>query len=175
MKSILAFAGSNSSTSINRQLVVYTTSLLNDVDVEVLDLNDYEMPIFSIDREVKGFPQEVLELTDKIKETDGLVISLAEYNGAYTSAFKNIMDWLSRVEQKMFMDKPMLLMAASPGGRGGQSVLQMAQDRFPRHSANIIETFSLPDFYKNFSDGKITEPALNEELKLKTINFNKAL
>ena len=40
MKKIIAFAGTNSKTSINKQLVTYSASLLNEVDVTILDLND---------------------------------------------------------------------------------------------------------------------------------------
>ena len=38
---IIAFAGSNSLTSINKQLVSYAVSLFKEADAEVLDLNDY--------------------------------------------------------------------------------------------------------------------------------------
>ncbi|MEM9679222.1 MAG: NAD(P)H-dependent oxidoreductase, partial [Bacteroidota bacterium] len=44
MKTIIAFSGSNSSKSINKQLVTYAASLLNGVNIDLLDLNDYEMP-----------------------------------------------------------------------------------------------------------------------------------
>ena len=46
MKKILAFAGSNSSTSINKQLAKYASSLLKDVDVNLIDLNDFKAPLF---------------------------------------------------------------------------------------------------------------------------------
>ena len=48
---IVAFAGSNSTTSINKQLVTYASSLLTDRDVEILDFNDYYIPTYSIDIE----------------------------------------------------------------------------------------------------------------------------
>ena len=51
MKKIIAFAGTNSKTSINKQLVTYSASLLNEVDVTILDLNDYELPLFGVDFE----------------------------------------------------------------------------------------------------------------------------
>ena len=51
---ILAFAASNHSNSINKQLVSYISSKFEGHDVELLDINDYEMPIYSIDREVSG-------------------------------------------------------------------------------------------------------------------------
>lgn len=176
MKTIIAVAGSNSSTSINKQLAEYAAGLVNGVSVKVLDLNDYEMPIYSSDREnANGHPQEAIDFVNEIRNSYGIVISLAEYNGAYSGAFKNIFDWASRVEQKTFLGKPMLLMAASPGGRGGASVLDMAYDRFPRHDANIVGKFSFPSFHNNFADGKITDTELDNALKEEIKQFEDAL
>ncbi|WP_338378419.1 NAD(P)H-dependent oxidoreductase [uncultured Flavobacterium sp.] len=164
-KKIIAFGGSSSKKSINKKLATYTSNLFKNASVEIIDLNDYEMPIFSVDKEEKGFPKEAQNFLDKIGEADFLVVSLAEHNGAYTAAFKNILDWTSRINGKVFQGKRMLLMATSPGARGGKSVLEMAKDRFPRHDANLVGTFSLPSFYDNFDEEKgIIDEDLNKEL-----------
>ena len=42
---------------------------------------------------------------------------------------------------------------------------KMGEERFPRHSAEIVSTFNLPSFNDNFKDEKIIDDALNEELK----------
>lgn len=165
MKNILVFAGSNSKASINKQLAVFAASLIKDVKLNIVDLNDFNLPLYGVDLEnEKGIPKEVNLFLEHIKASDGIIISLAEHNGAYSSAFKNLFDWLSRAEQKNWYNKPMLLMATSPGARGGQSVLEIAKDRFPRHDANIVATFSLPSFFNNFSDKGIQDNALNEAL-----------
>jgi len=176
MKTIITLPGSNSSSSINKQLLDYAASQLNDVTVLALDLNDFEMPIYSTDREAdNGHPEKAKEMIELIKKADGLMLSLAEYNGAYSGAFKNIFDWLSRVEQKTFLGKPMLLMAASPGGRGGASVLAMAQDRFPYHDAKITGVFSFPSFQDNFKDGEINNLELRGQLHSQIEKFKAAL
>ena len=176
MKKIIAFAGTNSKTSINKQLVTYSASLLNEVDVTILDLNDFELPLFGVDFEKEhGIPQNAHKFLDYIKSSDGVMLSLAEHNGAYSTVFKNLFDWMSRIEGKTFFDKPMLLMATSPGGRGGESVLNIAKDRFPRHDANIIEIYSLPFFGDNFSKGKIIDDELNLELKNAVKQFELSL
>jgi NAD(P)H-dependent FMN reductase len=165
MKHIIAFAGSNSKKSINKKLAVYASSLLKDVEVKVLDLNNFELPIFGVDLEAEiGHPENAHKFLNEIKLADGIVVSLAENNGAYSAVFKNLLDWMSRIEGKTFYGKPMLLMATSTGRRGGASVLAMAKDRFPRHDANIVADFSLPSFNENFSEGKITDDALNTKL-----------
>lgn len=166
MKNILAFAGSNSSNSINKQLAIYAAGLVKSSKVTVLDLNDFELPIYSKDLEAKeGIPGNVKKFFKYIQETDGIVLSLAENNGAYSAVFKNLFDWLSRLESKLFMGKPMLLMATSTGRRGGASVLAMAHSRFPYHDAKIAGEFSLPFFNDKFANGKISDPEFEAKLK----------
>ncbi len=46
---VLAFGASNSRESINSTLAAYAAGLVNDATVELLDIHDYEMPIYSID------------------------------------------------------------------------------------------------------------------------------
>lgn len=165
MKKVIAFAGSNSSTSINKQLAVYAASKLTDVDIEVLDLNDFELPLYGIDYEKEhGIPKNAQVFLSYIKEADGIVLSLAEHNGAYATVFKNIFDWMSRIDGKLWSEKPMLLMATSPGGRGGATVLDIAKGRFPYMGGAIAATFSLPNFNDNFSEKGIESQAFEEEL-----------
>ncbi len=178
MKKIIAFAGSNSKQSINKSLVEYAASIINDSDFEVLvlDLNNFEMPLYGMDLELRdGLPETAKSLFNHIQNSDGILISLAEHNGAYTAIFKNAFDWMSRVNAKTFANKPMLLMATSPGGRGGESVLAIAKDRFPRHDARIIADFSLPMFGTHFQDGKIVDETLNTELVHKVEQFKNVI
>ena len=165
---IIAFAGSNSQNSINKKLATYAGSLFENVETEVLDLNDFQMPLFSVDIE-KEIGQHPLAkaFLDKIASADILVVSLAEHNGNYSAAFKNVIDWCSRINGKVFQEKPMLLMATSPGGRGGASVLEIAKNNFPRFGAIIKGTFSLPSFNDNFDSekGVISNVELDNQLK----------
>ncbi|WP_372937468.1 NADPH-dependent FMN reductase [Seonamhaeicola sp.] len=176
MKHIISFAGSNSKTSINKQLAIYAANLVDDVEVAVLDLNDYKLPIYGIDLEnQKGIPEDAHKFLEQIQSSDGIVLSLAEHNGAYTTVFKNLFDWMSRIEGKLWAGKPMLLMATSLGGRGGASVLEIAKNRFPFNGGNIVAEFSLPFFGENFSEGKIISKDLNSELIKQVRIFQKAL
>lgn len=50
---IVAFAGSNSSTSINKELVKYTLKQFSNDEVILLDLNDFQAPLFSVDQREK--------------------------------------------------------------------------------------------------------------------------
>lgn len=176
MKKILVFAGSNSKNSINKKLAIYASELLDDVDVKVLDLNDFDLPMYSGQYEDEyGVPENAITFLHHIKESDGIILALAENNGAYTAVFKNLFDWMSRAEAKLFYGKPLLLLATSPGGRGAISVLNMAKARFPIHDAHVIADFSMPMFAINFVDGKITNAELDQELKQKIQLFKTKL
>lgn len=162
-KKIIAFGGSSSKNSINKQLATYAALQFKNSNVEVLDLNDFEMPIFSVDKEKEnGIHNLATDFYTKIGSADLLIISLAEHNGAYSSAFKNILDWSSRIDAKTFQQKPMLLLATSPGARGGKTVLEIAKNYFPYQGADIKGSFSLPSFNANFNAEK---GIINEELK----------
>ena len=151
-KKIIAFGASNSSISINRIFADYTSKQLKQVDFELLDLNDFEMPIYSYDRENEsGIPDLAHQFKALIEGSDGIIISFAEHNGAYSAAFKNIYDWVSRIESNVWGNRPMLLMATSPGGYGGKTVLAMSKARYERANEKEICIFSLPSFNENFS------------------------
>lgn len=171
-RKIIAFGASSSKHSINKKLATYATSLFKNSEVEILDLNDYEMPVYSVDKEANGFPKEAQAFLDKIAEADLLVVSMAEHNGNYTAAFKNTLDWSSRISGKVFQGKKMLLMATSPGARGGKSVLDISKDRFPRHDANLVGTFSLPSYYENFDD---VNGIINTDLKNQLLEIIKEI
>ena len=95
---------------------------MKNVQIDSIDLNDFEMPIFSIDKEKNtGIPNQAHTFKEKIRNAEGIIISFAEHNGSYSVAFKNIFDWASRIEKSMWLNKPMFLLATSPGGRGGSS------------------------------------------------------
>ena len=165
---IIAFGGSPSKNSINKKLATYAASLFENAEAEVLDLNDYQMPLFSVDIEAEIGQHELAKaFLAKIESADFLVVSLAENNSNYSAAFKNLFDWCSRITGKVFQQKPMLLMATSPGGRGGANVLEIAKNAFPRYGADIKATFSLPSFDANFdvANGKISNEELDNQLK----------
>jgi chromate reductase len=167
---IIAFGGSNSQNSINKKLAAYAANQFENGEVEVLDLNDFAMPLFSVDLEKEiGQERKALAFLEKISEAAILVVSLAENNGNYSAAFKNVFDWASRIEKDVFQHKPMLLLSTSPGPRGGATVLEIARNAFPRYGGEIKASFSLPSFNANFDieKGEIS----NEELKTNLLNL----
>lgn len=170
---ITAFAASNSRASINKQLVTHAaavmqTEITSKAIVEILDLNEFEMPIYSIDRQTEGgIPQKAQLFFDKIGTADALLISYAEHNGFYTAAFKNIFDWASRIKMAVYQDKPMVIMSASIGPNGGANVLKTARESAPFFGADIKGSFSVGPFADKFDVDKnqLKDPELIKTLR----------
>jgi len=156
---ILAFAATSSRKSINQQLVSYATSLIdpNEHDIEIIDLNDYEMPLYSEDREAElGQPEPARAFIDKIANSDAIVVSFAEHNGSYTVAYKNIFDWASRITMKVFQGKQMVMLATSPGPGGAGNVLKSAVESSVYFDGKVVGKLSVPSFYDNFDSSTVT-------------------
>lgn len=165
---LLIVGGSNSKNSINRHLASFTASLFNQAEKELVDISNLDIPLFSVDKEQEiGIPTLVTDFATQIDNTDLIIISLAENNGSFNVGLKNLLDWTSRIkDRKTFGGKPMLLMATSPGARGGATVLETAKTLFPYSGAIIKATFSLPSFYQNFDMEKgITNENLLQDLQ----------
>jgi NAD(P)H-dependent FMN reductase len=162
-KKILAFGASSSRQSINKQLAGFAAKQIDNAEVILLDLNDFEMPVFSVDKESdRGIPKVAYQFKEHIKDSDGIIISFAEHNGNVAAAYKNIYDWVSRIESNFWYDKPMFLLATSPGGRGGKSVLKISSEGIRHRNKGTIVEFSLPSFNQNFDSEK---GILDAELK----------
>lgn len=140
---ILAFAASNSRNSINQVLLKYAVtrlkeSIIPDCQVQLLNLNDYEMPIYSIDREQdSGVPDLAQDFFGRIGNADTLLISFAEHNGFVTAAWKNIFDWMSRINMKLWQGKPMIILSATPGPRAGAGVLSSQEMLAPHFGGDL--------------------------------------
>ncbi len=167
---IIAFAGSISSDSINKKLVEFAVTKFDGAEIELLDLNDYEMPFFSSQKEREiGYHPLAQKFAEKIDGSDLILMSLAEYNSAYTAAFKNIFDWVSRIkDRKHFGNKPVFLLSTATGNGGGKNVSEVFMKRTPFSGANVLTNFTLPKFKENFEEGKgITDEEKKAEFEEK--------
>ena len=162
MKKILAFAGSNHAMSINHQLVEFTASLMDDVEVMILDIRNWTIPMYSINMDPDETPDKISELIWLIKEYDGFIIASPEHNGGTPAFLKNIIDWLSRRGENMFDKKPIFLMSTSPGPGAGANNLKYLIHSLPYQGATIGATYSLPSFSDNFKEGKVVGDHLGQ-------------
>lgn len=162
MKKILAFAGSNSSTSINQLFVTYVANRIQGHEVKIIKLRDFEIPMFSVDKEKEsGIPIDIRIIKNLIEEHDALIISVNEHNGSVSAFFKNIIDWLSRLDRNFLGGKKILLMSTSSGVRGAASSLEYLKKILPRFGGQVVESFSFPSFNDNFINGEIQNELLN--------------
>lgn len=124
---ILAFAGSLRADSVNKKLIKEAIQGAKDAGalVTLVDLKDYQMPIFDGDIEdSEGQPETAIRFKKLMMEHDGFLISSPEYNSSISGVLKNVFDWVSRPvpnEEYLiaFKNKVAGLMAASPSALGG--------------------------------------------------------
>jgi NAD(P)H-dependent FMN reductase len=136
---ILVFAGSTRSDSLNRKLALATAAELRraGADVTVADLRDYPMPLYEGDLEAaQGMPAGAKAFKELVRGQGGLAIASPEYNGSFSALLKNAIDWISRPEPgerslAAFRGKTAALLSASPGPGGGQRGL--------RHLRELLE------------------------------------
>ncbi len=148
MAKIVAFTGSNSSQSINQNMLEIAKKANPEADITILDIRTLEAPIYSIDIEKNsGIPSSIQELLSKLKEFDAYLISIPEHNGMPPAFFKNIIDWLSRAENGFFGNKPVGLLSASPGGLGGANNLERTKGFFKYWGGDVTGTFSVPSYF----------------------------
>lgn len=149
---VVAFAASNSKRSINKTLVTYAANLIDGAQIDILDLNDYEIPLFSEDAEEElGQPDLAKAFLKKMADADAIIVSFAEHNGSYTAAYKNLFDWVSRITREVFQNKPVVFLSTSPGAGGAGNVLAAAVNSGPHFAADIRASLSVPSFHKNFN------------------------
>ncbi|AGP84914.1 NADPH-dependent FMN reductase [Alteromonas mediterranea] len=131
MTKILAFAGSTRKGSFNHAIVNVAAEGARDAgaEVTVIDLADYQMPIFNEDDEAEfGMPEKAQAFKELLMSHDGFLIASPEYNSSYPALLKNAIDWASRMGEgekplQAYRGKVAGIMAASAGGLGGMRVL----------------------------------------------------
>jgi len=116
---VRSLAGSLRTASLNRALQRALPALAPEaIRIEPLD-GMGQLPLYDGDIEAAGIPEAVIRMAEEIRAADGLVICTPEYNNSVPGVLKNAVDWLSRVPQQPFSEKPVALQSASPGQFGG--------------------------------------------------------
>ena len=75
----------------------------------------------------------------KIQNSDGVIVSLAEHNGNFSVALKNILDWVSRIEMGYLKDKKLLFVGVT-----GSTLINPSKRRRERKFSHKKAVFSLP-------------------------------
>ena len=163
---LVAFAGSTRERSFNRQLAAAAAEIAGarGADVELIELRDLEMPLFSEDLEAKGTPENATAFKGKLKAADGFLIASPEYNSSYPALLKNAIDWASRPGDgepmlAAFTGKACGLLAASPGGLGGMRMLPQLRLLLSSIGVHVVPAqFGLGSAHEAFDgDGKLVD------------------
>ncbi len=141
---MLTLIASNSTTSINRQVANKVNELKT---INIIDIDGASIPIYSPELEASGFPSEILRIYKLISSESQIVIFSPEYNGFTTPYFKNIFDWLTRVEFKFLEEKEVVFVSVSPGQAGGASVRAFFENSLQFFGAKQVVTYGVGDYY----------------------------
>jgi chromate reductase, NAD(P)H dehydrogenase (quinone) len=123
-----------------------------------------KFPIYNFDiQNSSGFPAEVNAWADAVRSADALVIVSPEYNWSIPGGLKNAIDWVSRMKDQPFKDKPVAFQSAAAGILGGSRMQYHLRQSLT--SLDIIP-FGRPEVIVTFAAQKFDEKTL--ELKDQT-------
>jgi chromate reductase, NAD(P)H dehydrogenase (quinone) len=170
MLRVLGIAGSLRRASLNHGLLTAAGEAMPvGATLEIATIAG--IPLYNGDDEAAdGLPDVVTALKDAIAAADGLLIATPEYNNSMPGVLKNAIDWLSRPASdipRVFGDKPVAVIGASPGGFGTLSaqeawlpVLRLLGTR-PWFGSKLMVARAGAVFDR---DGRLTDPATRERL-----------
>jgi chromate reductase, NAD(P)H dehydrogenase (quinone) len=114
---IVGLSGSLRQASYNTAALMAAQAIVPEgVTITLADLSG--IPIYNDDDRVKGVPSSVIALAKRIADADAVMIATPEYNYSVPGVLKNVIDWLSKVPEQPFKDKPVAILGASTGTFG---------------------------------------------------------
>jgi chromate reductase, NAD(P)H dehydrogenase (quinone) len=170
---ILGISGSGRKRSYNTALLEAAKELApSNVVLDIYDVSRF--PLYNQDSE-SSIPEQVKEFKRKIQEADAILIATPEHNYTITAVLKNAIEWGNRPpNDASWNDKPVAIMSASSGPRGGaraqlhlrQIMVDLNMQPINRPLllvANAAEKF---DANMKLTDTQIRETLLNILLRL---------
>jgi chromate reductase len=121
------------------------------------------LPIYNFDLQQSGFPAEANAWADAVRSADGVIIVSPEYNWSIPGGLKNAIDWVSRMKEQPFKDKPVALQSAAGGILGGSRMQYHLRQSLLSIDALL---FGKPEVIVTFAAQKFDEKTL--ELKDQT-------
>jgi chromate reductase len=152
---VLVICGSLRKGSFNKS-VARTLPELAPAGMKLVDAPPFDgIPHYNADdQQATGFPAAATALADAVRAADGVIIVSPEYNFSVPGTLKNAIDWLSRMKEQPFKEKPVALQSASGGPLGAS--------RMQYHLRQILLgidafVFTRPEIFVTFAPSKIDE------------------
>ena len=152
-------SGSLRNDSLNTRLLHMVAKHFSSSASDIANLNELSIPLYNGDIETVAIPEGVQKLAKCIDQAQALIIASPEYNYSISGVLKNVIDWVSRVRPMPLKQKPILLMAASPGPIAG--IRGLWHTRVPIEGlGNYVfpEMFSLGGSFQAFDDNGFVNP-----------------
>jgi chromate reductase, NAD(P)H dehydrogenase (quinone) len=175
---VLVICGSLRKGSYNAALA-RTLSALAPAGMKLRAARSFErFPIYNFDvQNTSGFPTDVVTWADAVRSADGLIIVSPEYNWSIPGGLKNAIDWVSRMKDQPFKDKPVALQSAAGGILGGSRMQYHLRQSLTSIDALL---FGRPEVIVTFAAQKFDEKTLElkdhtalDMIKLQLAGFEK--
>ena len=112
-------------------------------------------PLYNDDvRVASGAPADVEAFAAAIRAADGVIIVSPEFNWSIPGPLKNAIDWVSKLKDVPFKDKPVALQSASTGQVGGARMQYHLRMTLQSIDAQL---FGRPEVFVNFAAKKVDE------------------
>lgn len=159
---ILTICGSLRKASYNHMLVRALPALV-PAGMKFQESPPYDnFPFYNADLHTDGkFPAPVTAFADAIRAADGVIFVSPEYNYTIPGALKNAVDWVSRLKDQPFKEKPVAIQSATQGPLGG--------GRMQYHMRTMLVflgafTFNTPEIFVGLAQNKFDDKgALKDE------------
>lgn len=117
---VLVICGSLREKSFNAALARALPELAPS-NMKLMTAPDFQtLPPYNADiQDASGFPPAAEDFAQAIRNADGVLIVSPEYNWSIPGALKNAIDWVSRMKDQPFKEKPVALQSCSQGVLGG--------------------------------------------------------
>jgi NAD(P)H-dependent FMN reductase len=157
---LLVIPGSTRTGAFSKQLAkAAAMSLPDGVEATVVDLREFEMPLYDGDLEERdGLPEGAVRLRDQVKAHDAVLFVSPEYNASIPAVLKNAIDWVSRPHAAepgvaAWAGKVAGLMASSPGALGGLRGLAHLRQILMNVGMQVVtEQFALGGAHEAFGE-----------------------
>lgn len=144
---LLAIPGSIRKGSFNFALLDAMAKQAHETADIMLYKRLEEIPIFNPDVSDSELPEPVLHLMERIRESNGVIISTPEYAHGIPGVIKNLLDWL--VASDVLILKPVVVTSVSTSGLGGARSHAPLVQVLSAMNANVVVEGSLNVPYAN--------------------------